>query len=47
MNTSALILMISTMSAVAAVTGYFYFRVLTAPPKSDKDEMPEGFYEAD
>jgi hypothetical protein len=47
MNTSALILMISTMSAVVAVTGYFFYRVLTTPPKPDNGERPEGFYEAD
>jgi len=45
MNTTALILMISTMGIVTCITGYFYYKVLKTPPKEGDDERPEGFYE--
>lgn len=48
MNTSALILMITTMSVVTLITGYFFYRVLTAPKRQepdsfeDNDDVPPG-----
>jgi hypothetical protein len=47
MNGSALILMLTAMISVTAVTLYFFYRVLTTPAKPDAEERPEGFYEAD
>lgn len=47
MNGSALILMLTAMISVIAATSYFFYRVLTTPPKPDSEERPEGFYEAD
>ena len=37
MNTSALVVMLSTMFLVTAVTIYFFVRVLNAPPKPEPD----------
>lgn len=42
MNTIALILMITTMSLVTAVTGYFFWRVLKAPPVKEPDSFSEN-----
>jgi hypothetical protein len=37
MNTSALVVMLSTMLLVAALTVYFFYRVLNTPPKPEPD----------
>ena len=37
MNTSALVIMLTTMSLVTGMTIYFFYRVLTAPPKPEPD----------
>ncbi|HRN40957.1 MAG: hypothetical protein KF732_00890 [Flavobacteriales bacterium] len=37
MNTSALIMMITTEVIVTLVTGYFFLRVLKTPPKPEPD----------
>lgn len=37
MNTQALILMIATVVFVASGTIYFFFKVLTTPPKPEPD----------
>lgn len=37
MKTSALIMMIVTMSTVISFTGYFFYKVLNTPPKKDSD----------
>lgn len=42
MNTSALIMMISTQGIVAIVTGYFFYRILTTKPKSEPDSYSEN-----
>ncbi len=42
MNTSALILMIVTMSLVTAVTAYFFRRVLKTPSKPEPDSYSEN-----
>jgi hypothetical protein len=42
MTTSALVLMILVQGIVAFLTGYFFWRVLTTPPKPEPDS-----YEAD
>jgi hypothetical protein len=39
MNTIALLLMISTMTLVTAITGYFFWRVLNTPPKPEPDSF--------
>lgn len=47
MNSLALFVMISAMGSVTVATAYFFYRVLTAPPKAepdsytDNDEIPE------
>jgi hypothetical protein len=37
MNSSALILMVFTQVSVIAITGYFFYRVFTAPKKPEPD----------
>ncbi|MBB6611257.1 hypothetical protein H7F15_09435 [Pontibacter sp. Tf4] len=37
MNTSALVIMLLTMFLVTALTAYFFYRVLNAPPKPEPD----------
>jgi hypothetical protein len=37
MNTSALVLMLASVLTVTGFTLYFFFRVLTAPPKPEPD----------
>ena len=41
MNTSALILMVSTQLAVTLVTVYFFYRVLTSKPREEPDSYSE------
>ncbi len=42
MNTSALIMMITTEVIVTLVTGYFFLRVLKTPPKHEPDSFIEN-----
>ncbi|MBW7866874.1 MAG: hypothetical protein H3C31_00955 [Brumimicrobium sp.] len=42
MNTSALIMMITTEVIVTTVTIYFFIRVLRTPPKSEPDSYSEN-----
>jgi len=41
MNTSALVLMLLSMGTVTALTGYFFWRVLTAKPRPEPDSYEE------
>lgn len=51
MNNSALIIMIATQGIVIAITVYFFYKILTIPPKpepdsfSENDEVEERKYE--
>ncbi len=42
MNTIALILMVSTMSLVTAITAYFFIRVLRTPPRPEPDSYEDN-----
>lgn len=42
MNTSALIMMITTMAVVITITAYFFYKVLTIPPKPEPDSFSEN-----
>jgi hypothetical protein len=42
MNTSALVLMVATQLAVVCITGYFFYRVLTTPPRPEPDSYSEN-----
>lgn len=42
MNTSALILMASVQLTVVGCVCYFYYRVLTTPPKPEPDSYAEN-----
>ena len=42
MNPTALIVMLTTLTVVTLVTGYFFFRVLTTPPKPEPDSFAEN-----
>jgi len=42
MNTTALILMVCTMSIVAGTAGLLFFKVLTTPPKPEPDSYLEN-----
>jgi hypothetical protein len=42
MNTTALILMVSTMTLVSAITLYFFVRVLRAPAKPEPDSFKDN-----
>ena len=42
MNTSALVLMISTQVVVTLITGYFFWKVLTAPKRPEPDSFIEN-----
>lgn len=42
MNTSALILMLAAVLTVTGFTAYFFFRVLTTPPKPEPDSYSEN-----
>ncbi|MBK9417810.1 MAG: hypothetical protein IPO05_11980 [Flavobacteriales bacterium] len=42
MNTSALILMVLTQLSVIAITGYFFYRVFTTPPRPEPDSFSEN-----
>lgn len=42
MNTSAIILMVSVQLTVICCAGYFYFKVLTTPPRPEPDSYEEN-----
>jgi hypothetical protein len=42
MNTSALILIVIVWSVVTFATGYFFYKVLTIPQKTDTDSYSEN-----
>lgn len=42
MNTSALVLMLASVLTVTGFTAYFFFRVLTTPPKPEPDSYSEN-----
>ncbi len=42
MNTSALILMVCVQLTVMGCVAYFYFRVLTTPPKAEPDSYSDN-----
>ena len=42
MNTSALILMVVTQGSVICITGYFFYRVFTTPPRPEPDSFSEN-----
>jgi len=42
MNTEALILMIAAEGIITVVTVYFFYKVLTVPPKSEPDSYSEN-----
>lgn len=42
MNSQALSLMLITQLTVVAITGYFFYRVLTTKPKPEPDSYAEN-----
>jgi len=42
MNTEALTLMLFAVGSVTAITLYFFYRVLTSPPKKEPDSYAEN-----
>lgn len=42
MNTSALILLVSVWSIVTFTTGYFFYKVLTIPQKTEPDSYSDN-----
>ena len=42
MNTTALIMMVITQGLVTAITVYFFYKVLTVPPKPEPDSYSEN-----
>jgi hypothetical protein len=42
MNTSALVLMLASVLTVTGFTLYFFYRVLTTPPKPEPDSYSEN-----
>jgi hypothetical protein len=42
MNTTALVLMVSTMTLVTVITVYFFVRVLRTPPRPEPDSYKEN-----
>jgi len=42
MSNIALFMMISTVSVVTIVTGYFFWKVLKAPPREEPDSFLEN-----
>ena len=42
MNTEALIMMVAAEGIITAVTLYFFWKVLTTPPKSEPDSYSEN-----
>jgi len=42
MSNSALIMMIVVQVSVTIITGYFFYKVLVTPPKSEPDSYTEN-----
>ncbi len=42
MSAIALFMMISTISVITIVTGYFFWKVLKTPPKEEPDSYSEN-----
>lgn len=42
MSTAALIMMITTVTIVAVITAYFFWRVLKAPQRSEPDSFEDN-----
>ncbi|MBL7957079.1 MAG: hypothetical protein JNM49_03895 [Flavobacteriales bacterium] len=42
MNNDALILMLGSVLIVTGITVYFFYRVLTSPPKKEPDSYAEN-----
>lgn len=42
MNTSALIVMLLAQGVMVCLAGYFFYRVLTTPPKQEPDSFSEN-----
>jgi hypothetical protein len=42
MNAQALALMLFAVGTVTCITGYFFYRVLTTPPKKEPDSYSEN-----
>ncbi|MCB9184383.1 MAG: hypothetical protein H6591_10725 [Flavobacteriales bacterium] len=42
MNGTALTLMVVVQATVLCITGYFFYRVLTTPPKAEPDSFSEN-----
>lgn len=42
MNTSALITMILAQGTIISITAYFFYKVLTTPPKDEPDSYSEN-----
>lgn len=42
MSTQALIMMITTVTVVTGITGYFFYKVLTTPPRSEPDSYEDN-----
>ncbi|CAN5126176.1 hypothetical protein BH09BAC1_BH09BAC1_13760 [soil metagenome] len=42
MNTSALVVMLGSMSVFTFFCGYFFYRVLTTPPKPEPDSYTDN-----
>lgn len=41
MSTSAILMMVTVMTTVTAITGYFLYKVLTIPPKPENEDSEE------
>ena len=42
MSSIALIMMISTITVVTVITGYFFWKVLKTPPREEPDSFSEN-----
>lgn len=42
MNSLAIVVMVSAMGSVTAATIYFFYKVLTAPPKPEPDSYSDN-----
>ena len=42
MNTLAIVIMVSAMGSVTAATVYFFYRVLTVPPRPEPDSYSDN-----
>ena len=42
MKTEALIMLLSAQGVVIAFTGYFFYKVLTTPPRAEPDSYSEN-----